>query len=272
MRVQSPHMERREDDESLYLNTPTFQMPPRYPACPDWDGNSLYGWVNKEGTLIKLQGPVYMHRPAYTDQGSAQRKRHAHVGSHGVAEGKRMETAEAANMMQGERTMAGSACVPTSTTIIWSCSMKPTAHSRRASASPRRVVACSVGALLSNAAAAALAKKSDRQQPMNYTSNSSNAFNVPNTITTLTGNCEDHPGHACCSPGDLAKIYLDGDSQMSRIVVTGKPAHIQELDENNNMVTGDALQIDYDNMNQIAVLTTSLSCINNVAASSMATS
>ena len=43
---------------------------------------------------------------------------------------------------------------------------------------------------------------------------------------------------------------------MSHLVVTGKPAHIQELDENNNMVTGDALQIDYDNVSQIAVLTT----------------
>lgn len=136
--------------------------------------------------------------------------------------------------------------------------MKATAHSRRASPSPRRVVAgLRLVALLSIALLPlhAIAKKADRQQIMNYTSNSSNAYNVPNSVTTLTGAVRITQGTLLLT-GDLAKIYLDGDSQMSHVVVTGKPAHIQELDENNNMVTGDALQIDYDNVSQIAVLTT----------------
>jgi len=136
--------------------------------------------------------------------------------------------------------------------------MKATAHSRRASPSPRRIVAgLRLLALLSIALLPlhAIAKKADRQQIMNYTSNSSNAYNVPNSVTTLTGAVRITQGTLLLT-GDLAKIYLDGDSQMSHVVVTGKPAHIQELDENNNMVTGDALQIDYDNVSQIAVLTT----------------
>ena len=138
--------------------------------------------------------------------------------------------------------------------------MKATAHSRRASPSPspRRIIAgLRLVTLLSIALLPlhAIAKKADRQQIMNYTSNSSNAYNVPNSVTTLTGAVRITQGTLLLT-GDLAKIYLDGDSQMSHLVVTGKPAHIQELDENNNMVTGDALQIDYDNVSQIAVLTT----------------
>jgi lipopolysaccharide export system protein LptC len=109
MRLQSPHIERREGDESLYLNTPTFQLTPKLPGLPDWDGNSLYGWVNKEGTLIKLQGPVYMHRPAYTDpKGVAQAETIMHTSEVTAwPKEQRMETAEAANIVQGQRTMSG---------------------------------------------------------------------------------------------------------------------------------------------------------------------
>jgi lipopolysaccharide export system protein LptC len=109
MRLQSPHIERREGDESLYLNTPTFQLPPKVPGLPDWDGNSLYGWVNKEGTLLKLQGPVYLHRPAYTDtKGVAQAETIMHTSEVTAwPKEQRMETAEAANIVQGQRTMSG---------------------------------------------------------------------------------------------------------------------------------------------------------------------
>ena len=109
MRLQSPHIERREDDESLYLNTPTFQLPPKVPGLPDWDGNSLYGWVNKEGTLLKLQGPVYLHRPAYTDlKGVAQAETIMHTSEVTAwPKEQRMETAEPANIVQGPRTISG---------------------------------------------------------------------------------------------------------------------------------------------------------------------
>ena len=66
-RMQAPHLERREGDESLYINSPTFQLAAKKPGVPDWQGQSLYGWVDKSGSLIKLQGPVTMHRPAWAD-------------------------------------------------------------------------------------------------------------------------------------------------------------------------------------------------------------
>lgn len=133
--------------------------------------------------------------------------------------------------------------------------MTPTARSRRASASRKFAIGLLSAALLSLLPALALAKKSDRDLPMNYVAKTTNAFNAPNTITTLTGNVKITQGTLLVT-GDVAKLYLDADTQIARIVVTGNPAHIQELDENNELVQGDGQTLNYDNDNQIAVLTT----------------
>ena len=79
-------------------------------------------------------------------------------------------------------------------------------------------------------------------------------FNAPNSITTLKGHVLLTQGTMKVT-GDLAKIYTDADSQVKRVVVTGNPAHIQEIDDSGNLMTGDAAQLDYDNVNGIAVLT-----------------
>jgi lipopolysaccharide export system protein LptC len=102
--VQSPHVERREGDDSLYFNTPTFQVAAKKPGVPDWQGNSLYGWTDKAGLLLKLQGPVHLHRPPYADQAAVDMQT-----SNVTAWPKenRMETAAPARIIQGERTMSG---------------------------------------------------------------------------------------------------------------------------------------------------------------------
>lgn len=105
----------------------------------------------------------------------------------------------------------------------------------------------------------ALARKDDRNQPMNVVrADRSDGFNAPNSITTLTGNVVLTQGTMKVT-GDVAKIYFDADQQVSRIVVTGKPAHIQQVDDFGKLMTGDALTLDYDNINDIAVLTTNAS-------------
>jgi lipopolysaccharide export system protein LptA len=80
-------------------------------------------------------------------------------------------------------------------------------------------------------------------------------FNAPNSITTLTGHVLITQGTMKVT-GDLAKLYFDADQQVSRVVVTGKPAHIEQLDDSGNLMTGEALTLDYDNIHGIAVLTT----------------
>jgi lipopolysaccharide export system protein LptA len=104
----------------------------------------------------------------------------------------------------------------------------------------------------------ALAKQDDRNQPMVVEhADSFNGFNAPNSVSTLTGHVLMTQGTMKVT-GDLAKIYFDADQQVSRVVVTvdkGKLAHIEQLDDNNNLMTGDADKLDYDNINGIAVLT-----------------
>jgi lipopolysaccharide export system protein LptA len=97
------------------------------------------------------------------------------------------------------------------------------------------------------------AKTGDRNQPMNTSQDSVNGFHEPNTITTLTGNVVITQG-TMKAKGDIAQVYLDGQSQVSRIVIKGRPAHIQQLDDNDHLMTGEAPTLDYDNINGIAVL------------------
>lgn len=100
----------------------------------------------------------------------------------------------------------------------------------------------------------ALAKQDDRNQPMNFVSKTVDGYNAPNTITTLTGSVVATQGSMKMT-GDVAKLYLDADTQVARAVVTGRQAHIEQLDEANNLMQGDADTLDYDNINGIAVLT-----------------
>ena len=99
----------------------------------------------------------------------------------------------------------------------------------------------------------ALARKDDRSQPMRVVhADSFSGFNAPNSITTLNGHVELSQGTLKIT-GDLAKIYVDGNQQLSRIVVTGN-AHIQQLDDAGNLMSGDARTLDYDNIKGIATL------------------
>lgn len=102
--LQSPHLERREGDDSLYLNSPTFQLPANQAGVPDWQGQSLYGWVNKDGTLLKLQGPVEMQREAFGDTPAA-RIQTADVTA--WPKQNRLETAAPAQMVQGGTRISG---------------------------------------------------------------------------------------------------------------------------------------------------------------------
>lgn len=102
--LQAPRIDRREGEESLYVNAPTFQLPANQPGIPDWQGHSAYGWVNKGATLLKLQGPVTMHRAAYGDTPQAE----IHTANVTVwPQDKRLATAAPAQMQQGDTRISG---------------------------------------------------------------------------------------------------------------------------------------------------------------------
>lgn len=102
--VRAPSLVRREGDESLYITSPVFDLPSNETGVPDWRGESRYGWVDKGGDLLKLQGPVHMHREAFADSDAAR------LDTEDLTiwpKDNRMETAAPAHMAQGALTMSG---------------------------------------------------------------------------------------------------------------------------------------------------------------------
>ncbi len=123
-------------------------------------------------------------------------------------------------------------------------------RSRRANISARWLLAaCALLAL-----SPAIAKQGDRDQPMQVDAKYFDGFQKPNTVSTLKGSVVIRQG-TLKATGALAKVYFDGDSQISRVVLSGGPAHIEQLDDSGNKMLGDAATIDYDNIKAIAVLT-----------------
>ncbi|WP_239537918.1 lipopolysaccharide transport periplasmic protein LptA [Dyella mobilis] len=105
----------------------------------------------------------------------------------------------------------------------------------------------------------ALAKQDDRNQPINVVhADSMDGYNQPNSVSTFKGHVLITQGTMKLT-GDIAKIYTaKEDTSVDHIIVTGTPAkrpHIEQLDDNNNLMTGDADQLNYDNVNGIAILT-----------------
>ncbi len=58
--VIAPHLTRRDDDGSIYVATPDYEIVDN--SSNVWKGTSESAWVNKDGTIMKLEGKVLMHR------------------------------------------------------------------------------------------------------------------------------------------------------------------------------------------------------------------
>jgi lipopolysaccharide export system protein LptA len=105
----------------------------------------------------------------------------------------------------------------------------------------------------------ALARQDDRNQPINVVhANSMDGYNQPNSVSTFTGNVLITQGTMKLT-GQLAKIYTaKEDTSVDHIIVTATPQkqpHIEQIDDNGNLMTGDADQLYYDNVNAVAILT-----------------
>ena len=125
--------------------------------------------------------------------------------------------------------------------------MTSTPRSRRASANAAWLV---LGLL---ALSPAFAKQSDRDQPMQVDAKHFDGFQKPNTVSTLTGSVVIRQG-SLKATGAEAKVYFDGQSQINRVVITGNPAHLEQLDDNGNLMQGEAANIDYHADKDYAVL------------------
>ncbi|HEX7341583.1 MAG TPA: LPS export ABC transporter periplasmic protein LptC [Rhodanobacteraceae bacterium] len=103
--VQSPSLQRREGDQSLYIDTPHFLLPPKNgQGGAPWRGTADYGWINADNTVLKLMGKVDMQRAAYANVPSAS------ILTSDVTTWPRkheLATAQAAHLRQGTSRMSG---------------------------------------------------------------------------------------------------------------------------------------------------------------------
>ncbi|UGB46144.1 lipopolysaccharide transport periplasmic protein LptA [Frateuria edaphi] len=97
------------------------------------------------------------------------------------------------------------------------------------------------------------AKRTDRDQPMDVQASHFDGFRKPNSTTTLKGNVVITQG-SLKATGDLAKVHFDANAEIDSVVLTGSPAHLQQLDDNGNLMQGDAATIDYKVAKDYAVL------------------
>ncbi|MBS0212500.1 MAG: lipopolysaccharide transport periplasmic protein LptA [Proteobacteria bacterium] len=107
--------------------------------------------------------------------------------------------------------------------------------------------------LLACACTGAWAKKADRQQPMDVHADHSDADLNDNGVSILTGN-------VIMTQGTLEirsdkAVITRKDGQMTRVVLTGNPVHMKQLDENDEPMYATSRQLDYDLLKNIAVLT-----------------
>jgi len=112
---------------------------------------------------------------------------------------------------------------------------------------------CALAALGLLVLAPAQAKRTDRDQPMDVQASHFDGFRKPNSTTTLKGNVVITQG-SLKATGDLAKVHFDANAEIDSVVLTGSPAHLQQLDDNGNLMQGEAATIDYQVAKDFAVL------------------
>lgn len=129
-----------------------------------------------------------------------------------------------------------------------------TARLRRATTTDP-LLAVALALLLACAAPmTAQAKQSDRSQPVKVSAKSADAMAKPNGTSHLKGDVVISQG-TLKATGASATIYFDANSRVSRVVLTGPPARLRQVDDNGNLVKGHANNIDYDVPKGIATLT-----------------
>jgi lipopolysaccharide export system protein LptA len=112
---------------------------------------------------------------------------------------------------------------------------------------------CALAALGLLVPAPVQAKRTDRDPPMDVQASHFDGFRKPNSTTTLKGNVVITQG-SLKATGDLAKVHFDANAEIDSVVLTGSPAHLQQLDDNGNLMQGDAATIDYQVAKDFAVL------------------
>ncbi len=144
----------------------------------------------------------------------------------------------------------------------------------RARRTPQRIERLALVLLAAVLAHPAPARDGDRDQPMDIRADYSKMTQTTDKaagVTVLTGNVRmtrgtmkasaaqatlyQHPAHAKDAKGN------DLSNQVQRVVLTGKPAHLEQIGNDGDLVSSDADRIDYDVDTSIATLDGNVSVV-----------
>lgn len=117
----------------------------------------------------------------------------------------------------------------------------------------RASASLSLVALLALAAPAAQALKSDADQPLEVAANHF-ATNQNKHLTILTGAVKLTRG-TMKGESDKGTVYQNDDDEISRVVLEGKPARMQQKLDGGGLMRATAANIDYDTDKSTAILT-----------------
>jgi lipopolysaccharide export system protein LptA len=101
--------------------------------------------------------------------------------------------------------------------------------------------------------APAVAKQSDREQPVQVDAGHFDGMQQPNSVSHLRGNVVITQG-SLKATGDSADVHFDANSEVSRVLLKGGPAHLQQEDDNGNLMSASAATIDYQIAKDQAIL------------------
>ena len=132
-----------------------------------------------------------------------------------------------------------------------------TTPSNRPAANTSVFLATLVAGAIGLTTGSAMALSSDRDKDLDVRANYNKLVAVEPSYALFKDNVRIEQGSLKAS-GDEARVY-DSDGSASsgrRIVLTGSPAHLEQLHDNNGgMMTAQAAQIDYNVGSNIAILT-----------------
>jgi len=103
------------------------------------------------------------------------------------------------------------------------------------------------------AAPAAHALKTDRDQPLNVSSNTFQTDQAKH-VTVLTGAVKLDQG-SVKGEADKGTVHQNEDNEITRVVLDGKPARLDQKLDDGGMMRSSATNIDYNNGTSTAILT-----------------
>lgn len=139
---------------------------------------------------------------------------------------------------------------------------------------PRSIEAATLGLAALLATGAALARTGDRDQPMDIRADHSKTTQTSGKtpgVTVLTGNVRMTRGSMKANAAQ-ATLYQhasgakdaqgnDVSNEIQRVILTGKPAHLEEIGNDGDLVISKADKIDYNADTSVAVLDGNVSVV-----------